>query len=379
MNHIFITGATGALGSELIPRFLNSDSTRVTILVRASSEEELAIRRQKLLDYLGISPESNLTSRVEAVRGDASLPGLGLPDNVLRQLSETVTHLVHAAGNVKLNQPFEAARKTAVDSASYIVNLTEQCLQRGPLRKLEFVSTVGVAGRRANVVKEERFSGSFNLSDFHNTYEASKWLAEQYLWDAIDKGLPATIHRPSMIVGDAIYGRIIHFQVFYHLTDFLIGRKTWGVVPKTNGATLDIIPVDYVADAICMSALEQLGQGQVWHLCSGPKLAIDLDELVMRIRELLLARNQPLPKLKKIGLQLFRTGLGAVSLFVGERKRRFLRGLPFLLDYLESKQQFDNALTNQLLENRGLAIRPVNDYLETVMEPFWNRHVQSKA
>ena len=52
-------------------------------------------------------------------------------------------------------------------------------------------------------------------------------------------GLPATIHRPSMVVGDSQTGKVIHFQVFYHLCEFLSGRRTLGIVPDTGDAALD--------------------------------------------------------------------------------------------------------------------------------------------
>ena len=56
MNHILITGATGALGSELIPRFLRDPATRVSVLLRADSLEMLAGRREKLLVICGWIP-----------------------------------------------------------------------------------------------------------------------------------------------------------------------------------------------------------------------------------------------------------------------------------------------------------------------------------
>ena len=129
MSHILITGATGALGSELIPRFLRDPTARVTILLRAASAEELDVRRDKLLSYLELAPNSETGSRLEAVRGDTSQPELGLEESQSRRLAESLTHIVHSAGNVKLNQSIDQARKTAVEAAQYIVDLTKRCVQ----------------------------------------------------------------------------------------------------------------------------------------------------------------------------------------------------------------------------------------------------------
>ena len=378
MNHILITGATGALGSELIPRFLRDPATRVSVLLRADSLEMLAGRREKLLGYLRLD-SLEAGERIDAVQGDTSQPNLGLEPEQARRLSGCLTHIVHAAGNVKLNQPLIEARRTAVESARHIVDFTHRCCASGAFRKLEFISTVGVAGRRSGVISEARFAEPRQPTDFHNTYEAAKWEAEQFLWGEIDDGLPATVHRPSMIVGDSRDGRIIHFQVFYFLTEFLIGRKTWGIVPKTAGAVLDIIPVDYVADAICLASNQQLGLGEVWHLCTGKDGSWSLDRLVARIRDLLQVRGERLPSLKRLSRGNFRMVLRGLTACSSERSKRFLRGLPFLLDYLDSQQQFDNSRTNQSLAAHGLTVPTVDSYLPTIMEAFWQRPKNKKG
>ena len=75
---------------------------------------------------------------------------------------------------------------------------------------------------------------------FHNTYEAAKAEAESFVWERLSGGLPGTIHRPSMIVGDSKTGKNIRFQVFYYLADFLAGLRTLGVVPDTR----DVVRLD---------------------------------------------------------------------------------------------------------------------------------------
>ena len=161
-----------------------------------------------------------------------------------------MTHIIHAAGNVRLNQTWSAAKRSAVDSARSILDFSKACQQNGQFRKLEMISTVGVAVATPGLIRERLYD---NPRHFRNTYEAAKAEAETLVWAALCEGLPGTIHRPSMIVGDSRTGRIRQFQVFYHLSEFLTGRKTWGVVPETNDAKLDIVSVDYVAQAIYLA------------------------------------------------------------------------------------------------------------------------------
>ncbi len=378
MKHILITGASGALGSALVPLFAGDAETRVVLLMRAQSPEHLAQRRERILSFLRLlGMDEPSTQRVDFVQGDISQATLGLAAEPAERLVGNVTHVVHSAGNVKLNQSLDDARKTAVGSAKGIVDFVRRCQHSGQFKKLEFVSTVGVAGRKGGLISEERVSEDRSASEFHNTYEAAKWEAERFLWREIDDGLPATVHRPSMIVGDSQNGTIFHFQVFYFLTDFLIGRRTWGVIPRTDGAVLDIVPVDYVAKAIHLASREQLGMGQVWHLCSGPEDSWPLERLLEKLRELLAERGERVPTTRSVPLSMFRHLLGFTSTFAPPRSRRFLKGLPFLLDYLDEKQLFEHERTNLLLREQGLAVPAVESYLKTIMTPYWDRTVTS--
>ncbi len=233
MREYFITGATGAIGSALVPLLLQSPDVRLILLLRAESDDDLARRMEALYRFwLVDAGDEGLRKRVRALRGDVTEPDFGLPSGEYRRLCATCTHVVHSAGNVRMNLPIEQARRSAVDSARHIVQLAQAC---GELEKIEFVSTVGVGGRSHGSVPEEWLHGP---RDFHNTYEQAKAEAEEVVRVEVEKGLPLTVHRPSMVVGDSGSGRIIHFQVFYHLCEFLSGRRTCGLSPDFGGALL---------------------------------------------------------------------------------------------------------------------------------------------
>jgi thioester reductase-like protein len=85
---------------------------------------------------------------------------------------------------------------------------------RAPLKKFEYISTVGVGGKMNGPLPEKRLTIP---REFHNTYESSKAAAEDLVWAAAEGGLPVTVHRPSMVVGDSRTGRVRGFQIFYHL------------------------------------------------------------------------------------------------------------------------------------------------------------------
>jgi NAD(P)-dependent dehydrogenase (short-subunit alcohol dehydrogenase family) len=220
MTHYFITGATGAIGSALVPVLLADPQAKCTLLLRAGSADELGARRQSLYRFWQPSVgDTPLHDRLRALRGDVTLPDFGLAVADYQELAGQCTHIIHSAGNVRMNLPIEQARRSSVDSARHIVALAQACAR---LEKVEFVSTVGVGGRMSGTLPEEWLSSE---RSFHNTYEQAKAEAEEIVRVEVEGGLPLTVHRPSMVVGESGSGRIIHFQVFYHLCEFLSGRR----------------------------------------------------------------------------------------------------------------------------------------------------------
>jgi nucleoside-diphosphate-sugar epimerase len=204
--------------------------------------------------------------------------------------------------------------------------------------------------------------------EFHNTYEAAKAEAEEILLQQMQRGLPATIHRPSMVVGDSRTGKIIHFQVFYYLCEFLSGKRTFGIIPDARDVRLDIIPVDYVARAIQVSASRPDAVGRVFHLCSGPLRAPRIVDLARWLHHHLSAHAGKLTRLRPVPLAWIRRSLPLLRLLAPRTARRALDTLPFFLAYLDEDQLFDNSRTSDFFSSDGLAVPPVGDYLGRVLE-----------
>lgn len=369
MKYVLVTGATGTIGSALVPRLLAEPLTQLDLLIRSKAPSDLARRYAQMLQYWGIPQDDPRTLRIRVTSGDIAQPNFGLGAANFARLVSHTTHIIHCAASVKLNMSLEQARATAVLPTRTVLSLAKQCQQAGQLRKLDLVSTVGVWGRTPGHMPERPLP---EVMEFHNTYEAAKAEAERVIWSEGDT-LPITVHRPSMVVGERQGGRVIHFQVFYHLCEFLSGARTFGIMPKLGQTQLDTIPVDWVADAICWASARPETAGRIFHLCSGPEHAIALSRLQVQVRELFRAHGRKLPSLTTVDRRWLERLVPWIGLLAGAKTRRALRGLSPVLAYLAESQAFSNGETARTFTEAGLPVPSVDQYLDEVLGYYLKR------
>lgn len=366
MSTTFITGGTGVLGSQIVRHLLEQGSDRLVLLVRAASAADARGRLESLGEFWGL-PREAIDGRVETVMGDTSLPSFGLDPRWLESIAADLTRIVHCAALVRMNLPLEQARASALSAARNVVDLARAATRSGSLAKVEFVSTVGVGGLLPGVLPERFIVES---RDYHNTYEQAKAEAEAVVERAIADGLPITVHRPSMVVGHSQTGKVRQFQIFYHLVDFLSGRRTRGFFPSLGETRLDVVPVDYVADAVVWSSTTKDTAGRVLHLCTGPAGSPRLDALRSRVRAAYRRAGIGVPAAITLPTSAIRMALPLVSAIVPRERRRALGTLPIFLAYLAGSQGFANADTRRTLGAAGIDLPAPDAYLDRVLDAY---------
>ena len=376
MKIAFVTGGTGVVGSAVVARLLADPEMCVLALVRGASPLAAAARLDSTLAALGV-PERTATNidRIRALAGDAEQPHFGLGAREYEALATNCTHLIHCAGAVRMNLPLAAARRCAVDSVGNVLQLARSLADAGKLGKVEVVSTVGVAGREHRLLREDWVGADHQ---FHNTYEQAKAEAEQPLHEAVQAGLPVSVHRPSMVVGHSQTGYVLHFQVFYYLVEFLSGQRTRGFFPDFGSARLDIVPVDFVAEAIVRSSGSRATIGKILHLCAGPGEALSLRHLQAIVHDSLTARGVSVPKTRHLSPVLFRAAARALRFLADAKTRSALDTLPVFLDYLDTDQAFDNARTTEWLRKENITAPRAEEYLPRVLEFYFAAHHRAR-
>ena len=179
---------------------------------------------------------------------------------------------MHCAASITFDLPLDEARQINVEGTREIISLAREVKDAGGLERFIHVSTAYVAGITAGTFGEDQLDTG---QEFRNTYEQTKWEAEHVVDEASD--LDPVIARPSIVMGESGSGWTPAFNVLYWPIR-AFSRGLFAEVPARPEALVDVVPVDYVADALVF-LLEDTSATGVVNLVSGAE-ACTVDELV---------------------------------------------------------------------------------------------------
>lgn len=370
---LLLTGATGFLGMELLARYLERTDRTVYALVRARTDDEAQTRLREAVARVVDAP-GRFDHRLLAIRGDVAQPGLGIPRSRRLALAESVTEIVHSAASVSFTLPLAQAREINVDGTRRILELADLCMAHGSLRRVAYVSTAYVAGDATGTFGEDDHDVG---QGFRNTYERTKWEAER-LVRAHAERLPVQIFRPSIVVGEQDTGWTAAFNVIYGpLRAFAKGASV-PVIPGRRSAPVDVVPVDYVADAIVALSARPDGAGRTYSLAAGPQ-ASSVGELVALSAQAF-ERSRPLivpPALygRTVHPLALRRARGA--------RQAWLRQAPVFFPYFALRVRHDTSRAQEALAADGLGPPPLATYFERLVDfaeaASWGRRTLSRV
>jgi thioester reductase-like protein len=343
---ILVTGATGFLGVQLVWELLKQrPNAMLALLVRDRAGQS----SQQRVDFF-IPPADR--SRVRVFSGDVAQSDCGLDTETYRRLQAETTRVVHSAATVRFDHSLDEARRINVEGTRHILDFAADARR---LRSFAYVGTAYVAGERSDRVREDELAVG---QTYRNTYEQTKAEAEALVRSRLGS-LPGVILRPSIIVGDSRTGVTSSFKMMYWPLK-IYARRLWRTVPGYPDAVLDIVPVDFVAQAVAALLWNEAALGSTVHLCAGPRGSATIDQVAHRAMQYF---NGPEPRYvdPKFFFAVLRPLL-FVSLW--GRKRRVLRDGRAYRDYFTMRMQFDTSNAERLLQPAGVSPPPVLDYLD---------------
>ena len=361
MNY-FVTGATGFIGRHLVSKLLQRRG-KVYVLVRSASSDRLA----RLTADAGSAAE-----RIIPIEGDLTAPRLGLSKRDLAELKGNVRNFFHVAAIYDMEAEDEAMYEANVAGTRHAIQAAEAMAAK----RFHHVSSIAAAGLYSGVFREDMFDEAEKLN---HPYLRSKHDSEGLVRS--ECRIPWRIYRPSMVIGhsqtgemDKIDGPYYFFKLIQRMRDML---PAWMPTIGIEGGRINLVPVDFVVDAMDHIAHQRGLDGQAFHLT---------DPNPRRIGEVLniFARAAHAPEMTmRLDARMFAFVPSAVkqSLSMITPLRRIINmilkdlGIPRdVLAFVNYPTRFDSRETEKALAGTDIKVPDLEEYAWRLWD-HWERHL----
>ena len=344
-----MTGFPGFLGSALLPRILTRrPDDRLVCLVQEKWHPQAQVRLDEIAHA---NPEVDVAGRVALVDGDITREGLGLGQGAVDGVSE----VFHLAAVYDLSVPEDLARRVNVGGTANVIDFCRE--QRGFVR-LQYVSTCYVSGSYPGTFPEDGLELGQPLQNF---YESTKYSAEKLVREAMAAGLPASIYRPGIVVGDSQTGETQKYDGPYFLAHLLKLQPRVAVVPRVadpDRIIFSMVPRDFVLDGIDALSTADVAVGKTYAL-TDPN-APTVRQLIETFAQLLDRR----PVWVRLSLRFVRGALGLPGV------ERILEIPAESLDYLAFPTRYSTHNATTDLAELGIACPPFAEYAPNLIRYY---------
>jgi NAD(P)-dependent dehydrogenase (short-subunit alcohol dehydrogenase family)/thioester reductase-like protein len=320
-----------------------------------------------LLDYWGVDEK-----RAVAVMGDLTQPDLGVAAADRKKLSGKVAHFVHLAAVYDLKASAEEQQAGNIDGTRNAVQFAS-AVKAG---KFHCVSSIAAAGLYEGVWREDMFDEAENLD---HPYFATKHESEAIARN--ECAMPWRVYRPGLVVGDSKSGEMDKIDGPYYF--FKLIQKMRKLLPPwmpsvgIEGGRINIVPVDFVVDAMDHIMHLEKGDGKAYHLTDpNPHRVGDVLNIFCK------AAHAPRMEMR-INAALFGfipRGIkkSVMSLTPARRIRNAVMkdlGLPDeMMQFVNYPTRFDSRETEKALKGTGITCPNLESYA-WVLWDYWERHL----
>ena len=359
----FVTGATGFIGKRLVKKLLARKGSVVHFLMREASRDKLPA----LLEYWGVAK-----TRAIPVFGDLRAPKLGVSKDDTKKLAKSVDHFFHLAAIYDMAASADDQAAVNIDGTRNAVDFAN-AIGAGCLHH---VSSIAAAGMFEGIFREDMFDEAEGLD---HPYFATKHASEKIV-RAETRGA-WRVYRPGMVVGDSRTGEMDKIDGPYYFFKLIQRIRSllppWMPTIGIEGGRINIVPVDFVVDAMDHIAHKPSLDGQCFHLTDPDPLrvgevlnvfcrAAHAPTMSIRINAALLGF---IPKSVKKGI---------MSLTPVRRVRDAIMkdlGLPpDMMAFVNYPTRFDSREATRALKGSAIACPPLKDYAAPVWD-YWERNL----
>ena len=359
----FVTGATGFIGKRLVAKLLARRGSTVHFLLREESADKLP----ELLAFWGVSK-----TRAIPVYGNLDAKRLGVAADQIKALKGRIDHVYHLAAIYDLAAPEEAQVRANIEGTRALVEFA-QAIEAG---HVHHVSSIAAAGLYEGVFREDMFEEAENLD---HPYFMTKHESEKIVRRECKR--PWTVYRPAMVVGDShtgeaekVDGPYYFFKLIQRLRQIL---PPWMPSLGLEGGRVNIVPVDYVVEALAHISHQERKSGGCFHL---------VDPVGYRVGDVLdiFSKAAHAPKMglfvnaALLGFIPKSVKKGLMALAPVRRIRHAVMkdlGLPEdMLTFVNYPTRFDCRETEKALKGSGIRCPNLHDYAWRLWD-YWERHL----
>lgn len=356
MSTVFLTGFPGFLGSELVKRLLAryGDEMSIVCLIQRKFRD---ISMQHIAE---INDEHDgWAGRIQLVEGDITLLDLGLSPTQLESLRQETVEIYHLAAVYALGVSRELAMRVNVDGTRHMLRFAATCPR---LQRFQYVSTCYVSGR---------YPGEFTENDlkkgqsFNNYYEETKYWAEIEVQQHMKKGLPISVYRPAIVVGDSQTGITQKYDGPYYAIQWILRQPQQAIMPLVGNPSqyeVNVVPRDFVVNAIDYLSAQEKSLGQVYQISDPAPLTVaEMVQVIARVTEHTIWRI-PVPGWLAKGSLQYVPGV-----------YQLMRIEPASIDYFTLPTHYTCTNTLRDLDGSGIVCPSFADYADTLVH-FMRQH-----
>jgi nucleoside-diphosphate-sugar epimerase len=349
---IFFTGFPGFLGTELLPRVVLRTDHDALCLVQPKFRA-LAEERARQLEKV----HPALANRIHLIEGD-------LTEALDHVDASDVREIYHLAAAYDLGVSRDLGMRVNVTGTQRVLDLAERAPR---LDRLHYVSTCYVSGRFPGVFREQDLE--LGQKTFNNYYEETKYLAEIEVRRRMDR-IPATIYRPSVVVGDSQTGATQKFDRPYFVIQWLMRQPRIAVLPvvgRPSRYTFNVVPRDFVIRALTHLSGLSTNAGKTYALADPRPMTVD--ETIDTIAEATQRRVVRIPMTRTLAK-------GALQYVPGVY--RLMRIPPAAVDYFVHPTAYDTRNATTDLAVAGIVAPEFRTYAPRLVE-FVRAHPEIRS